>query len=466
MLNVGKAFNFMTLCLFAYFVTLHADRLSFVIGYRVRINNIISFIFLLIMLFYLGKASAKMDRLLLLFLLGMLGMTVVSCICSPYRTRCFWYLLQMGYTLLCYFWLPYQFFSVFGKERVFRIYSYSFVVVGIFAFCQGFWLAQKPEVLSYLPLFDRPYAGTFEPSYYALYFTPFMVLQNVLYFANPVKNWPLRLFIIAVNFLFCISLTTSILFAYIAFIATILLFSRYRSQGLKFACYLGLLLIPVSIFYPGKLGDNWIKLSKGRKHHSAWDRWHGIDQNIALFKQRPLVGYGYGGIQPAKIEQGLVLPRFKNNLRELTYKDAESTNVGTEVLASFGILGGLSFAIFFIAISALYLKRQRKVLNRLKYADPIVYSEYQNRYRYRGSILYKSKSKTQQPRQQLMILWEGEALFISLIVMLVTWQINQSLVRNYCWTHIAIVCAYLKTTLPPVPSQTSEESAEPLDAIA
>jgi O-antigen ligase len=146
-------------------------------------------------------------------------------------------------------------------------------------------------------------------------------------------------------------------------------------------------------------------------HHSFFERWVQIVNSWNVFLENPFFGKGIGGVGQ------YLFDLFYNTDRDILLrlsiepgfsgKAFDPMNVLTEILASLGVFGLISFLYLF-------------------------YSYY--------SVLkeYLHKMKHQEDMQKLGIIF-----FISLLVTLIVLQFNQGLFRTYIWVHLAITAAYM-----------------------
>lgn len=406
--------------LFLYFFTLHADHLGCnLAGYHLRANNLIALFLCVILLLRYRSCLFKLDRDLALAIAGITLSILISLLFSPYKERCLIFLGWYGWTLLCYFLLPYFLMQFTDSKRILTLYCASYIFVGSYALLQ--------LLASLLGLNDafaqqriwsdlvRPNAFSYEPSFYALYMTPFIMMCNFHFLATPKEDFffPKRLTVTKIAFInaiYLVSTSTSTVFAYAAFFLLIVFTKVNKKRVLKFmgsgllCCTSLLALSPFLIkkfffkfFYMGFLA-----------HHSFYERWVGIKNAWNIFLENTLVGVGLG-VAPSYLYDAWLVGN-KNYTFDKLYdfsqgnplKNFEPSNVFTELLASLGIVGCVAF-VFFICITmrkACAVTRQTSLLSL--------------------------------------------NLLISLIVMLFVLQINQGLLRTYVWAHLAICTAFFE----------------------
>ncbi|MFN0065876.1 MAG: O-antigen ligase family protein, partial [Chlamydiales bacterium] len=339
---------------FLYFCTIHADQLSLRLAtHTIRLNNLLALGMLLLMVLRYHKQLWQIDRWIVVALLFIIFSLCISFLFSPYKLRCCVFLGWFGFTFFCYFLLPYQLVCCWGAKRVGLFYFASFIVVGLFAFLQlllSFCHLPTPFVSQYISShICRPNAFCYEPSYYALYMTPFVMMVNVYYLA---KRAPLSLVLFA-NFLYFLSTSTSTVFAYLVFFLVIPFF--YRERLLRF--FLGFLAIGTVCALPMmRVAKSYFLkfFYQGIKHGSFVIRWEGIVDCWRLFLQRPWIGVGFGGVSPQRYYSWLATHEHKEYMDEVTssigwIKYFEPTNIALEVLASLGVVGMVVMGFFVVS---------------------------------------------------------------------------------------------------------------------
>lgn len=205
--------------LFLYFLTLHADVLSLTLkGFTFRYNNFIAFALIVALMLRFRREFFSIDKRITIPLLMLTASLLISFFFSSYKRRCFLFFGWYGLTMICYFWLPYQIMHKLDVKKVLKLYFWSFIGVGLFAVKELGHFFQTH-------LRERPHAFTYEPSYYALYMTPFIVMVNFYYlFLQEKKRMSLKL-LLFINFLFMISFSTSAFVTYLFFGIAIFLLS-------------------------------------------------------------------------------------------------------------------------------------------------------------------------------------------------------------------------------------------------
>jgi O-antigen ligase len=397
---------FLEALLFLFFFTLHADQLSLTIaGFTFRLNNALGLFLLLFFLIRLEKRLFSFDRKALLAMLAMTASLLLSFVFSPYKERCGVFLAWYALTLALYFLFPYLACFELGFSKVFRLYMLSFFCVGAYGTLQFlFSLAgiQDPFVSQPFIVGFRPNAFAYEPSYYALYLTPFIVLVNFVKVPK-LFRWLAHIF-------FLLTTTTSAFFAYALFFILLPFFRLVSAiQLCKIYGSFALAIGGLALALPSVAQGFFLKFFYGdyMQHHSFFERWVGIKNAWTLFVQHPFMGVGIGGVPQALMEAWLTgNSRFnfiiQNRLGEDSLKVFEPTNVTVELLASVGILGLLA-AIFCVYA---YVKTAREA--------------------------YKKSTAKKEIRLFLL----------SALVLFFVLQFNQGLFRTYVWTHLALTYAY------------------------
>lgn len=426
---------------FFYFLTLHADQLHFVIGGQtVRLNNLVA---ILLTFFLVLRPEARVfciNRKLAYGVLALSASLGLSFVCSPYKGRCFYFLGWYGMTIVCYLGLPYLLFRLFEPKKILQLYFASFLLVGLIAALQwvfsfaGFTIPFASQIIR--GTLVRPNAFAYEPSYYALYMTPFVVIATL--HALLQKEGDFFLFrkmtkkkLLFIHLLFLISTATSTLFSYFIFacvLAVIWATTGWRkSIPLKAKtilgggiCIAGLMAF-LWVAFPDIAKQFYLKffVQDFRSHHSFFERWAGIVNAWKIFLEHPLTGVGIGGIPTHLYDAWLkgdtsYLFLFQEDWivdYERAIKLFEPSNVWTEVLASTGVVGAVAFLFLLYCYGQLvHQTRNDKSLDLFL-------------------------------RNWVFI------FFVSVIVMLIVLQFNQGLLRTYIWTHFAIAFAFTECAL-------------------
>lgn len=421
--------------LFFYFATLGADCLGVKISiFHIRVNNAIAFIVLCAMLYKCRIITV--NRSLFLALAITVFSVTISFIYSDYKFRAGGYLGFYLFTMLCYVLVAYIAMVSFPETIILKLYLFSFLFVGTYAcmqFLVGLFGIRLPGVMQAISSrMVRASAFAYEPSYYALYMTPFITFMNSLFLlgyrgALFKKGMPIYLFVF-VNIIFLVSTSTSIVVAYLGFIVFYAVNTYYFSylnirpiiqlpKLLLLICTMGISLFLLLSTLSKDLVAVMFKATPTSitKHHSFVDRFGGVRLYFNLAQQSLLHGFGEGAA-PYKALEALLNPEniklyLKNNSQttDSVYKrikSLEPTNVIIEIFSGLGMIGIVAFAFLFLAIILLFYEF---VFNL-------------------GLPIRKKK---------IFI-----AFFISYITTLGVLQINQGLLRNYTWAHLGLMMGY------------------------
>lgn len=407
---VAGRFSMQRGLVFLYFVTLHADQLALpVAAGTIRLNNIIALLLSVLFLLRHRLKFFQIEGKLALALVWLILSLVLSTLFSPFHERALLFLGWFGFTLCCYFLLPYFLIKFYDTRTVVALYFASFLCVGLYAFLQlvlSCFHVIDPFVRQWITSsIARPNALSYEPSFYALYLTPFIVLCNTHFLMTPGESfiYPKRLSFLKVcgiNALYLISFSASAFFAYLIFFSCLLFGFKFRKRVFWFCLGFALLILLFFVLFPELIQTFFLKffIFGFMAHPSFYLRWWGIANGWTIFTENPFFGIGLGSFPPvlysAYLNGNEKFRFFESQLKEMTLpplKYFEPTNVLTEVLASLGVFGAAAF----------------------------------------GYLLFLFFSRARQA-----VPWA-----LSLIVMLVLLQFNQGVLRTYIWVHLAICFA-------------------------
>lgn len=419
-----KKIDLFSLLVFFYFLTLHADRLNCVIGgFTLRFNNLFAFFLLLLFVMHFRFQLLAIHKRIVYPLLWISLALTLSLILSPYKERCLFYMGWWGVTLLCYFLLPYFLVKMWDQKKVFSLYVFSFLCVGLLAAlqlvlsCLGVKAFFGEQMIS--GKIARPNALCFEPSFYALYMTPFVFMYNTHFiaaFEEPFFIFKKKSFwqLFFINLLYILSTSTSVVFAYFIFFALLFFMRGFnRKKVVKFAIGFSLLSAAMALFLPFLFRNFYMKFFYYgfMSHNSFYERFVGMKNGWMMFLQNPLFGVGFGGypcyLMDAYLRQDpaftfIDMHQLMSSLKN-PVKIFDAMNVFTEVLASIGLFG-------FCAFSSLII----------------------------GCFLHVKKNASHVDKHL------AYSLCISLIITLVVLQFNQGILRTYIWTHLALTFAFLE----------------------
>lgn len=421
-----------TAFLFLYFVTLHADTLAFTLfSSTIRWNNLLALLLFSLLTFRLDRQLVRIDKKISYSLLAISLSMLLSCLFSPFPLRGLSFLGWYGMTLLGYFFLPFLLIHYFEIEKIFRLYFASFFVVGVYAALQftlslgGIYDPFATQIFGEKVDLVRANAFCYEPSYYALYMTPFVVMVNLAYLQKRCSIF----YMACANLFFLLSTSTSAFFVYfLFFILTYALLFCSKKLRLLFPQLLAqlnrfflVILTSFSLFF--LLAPTFSKLFFLKffnlhfaTHHSFAERWVGILEGWKIFCEKPLLGVGLGAVPPYLMDKYLSGKQTLYGFLDLSsapnpLKFFEPSNCFMEILSSLGLLG----AVAFLALIAGYLSRAKKVLS----ADNVSGDKKELAY----------------------------CLLVSMLVMLIVLQFNQGVFRTYVWVHFALSYAFFNKTL-------------------
>ncbi len=418
-------YNWLTLLVFLYFLTLSAEQLNLWVDlFRIKINHVVAIILTLV-LACAGKLRLP-DRRLVLVFLALLVSIELSSFCSPLVYRSSTYGLVALFTFLVYFMVPFNLMRIFGGQQLLKLYLLSFVPIGVHAvsqFCLSFFGVIDPFVKQII--FHKVARGNswaLEPSFYALYAIPLVTFCNVFYLLSKReerhKHWFMAL--VTLNLFLLASTATSALFSYIVFFGVYSFFGFLDCSKTYFPHLfahfwrfkLGVIsaFVIAGIAFEELFSQTFFKFfSLGFAALASFsDRWLGIQSAWNTFCAHPLFGVGLGGMGPYNYLQAhfgsIEIPLYDPSMHGI--QPFEPTNILTEVLASLGMVG---LAVILV-LTALFVRVFVQALR-----DPDI-----------------------APIDRKIIF----ALFISAIVMVLCLQINQGLFRNHVWVHIALGLGY------------------------
>lgn len=342
----------------------------------------------------------------------------LSALLSAYPLRCFVFLGWYGWTVCTHAWFPWQMARSYPFQQWTRLYFLSFLCVGTYALMQP-WIPDPFLTQWITPSIGRPNAFAYEPSFYALYMTPFVMIVTLRRLLFREVSWGLVAWVSAA---FLISTSTSTLFAYGICAFMVLLFQPLYKSGRSGRLWLFLTagFTGIGALFPSLSRQFFFKFFtlQGWMHTSFLTRAIGIKNAWLIFKERPFFGVGLGAYPLAlyeKWKQGD--PRYtipaEGELFDLAnpVKIFEPTNVATEVLASLGLLG----AVACLLAVGLYLRYALRALRRPQ-ADP------------------------EEKRWVFLFM-------IATLTMLCVLQFNQGTLRTYVWSHAFLTLGFFSRCL-------------------
>lgn len=347
---------------------------------------------------------------------------ISSSLFSAHSLRAYGYIGVYLFNFIFYFLLPLNLFQYFQPSKLLKFYMLSFLYLGLYAVLQVFlslFGIYDPLATQSLGSLTRGQAWTYEPSYYALYITAYVMFKNASAIFQPRKSFSMKETwkLLGINCLLLASTSTGLVFSYPAFCAVSLWMTFLRPirslaiyakrRIVKFIAFCCVFTGILAYFFWNLLVQSFFKFFYFgfMTHFSFYARWQGLVSSFNVFLKNPFFGVGAGGVGPHIFKETSFYDTNPEMLEEL--ESCDPTNVSTEVLASLGIVGFLGFV--FLAI--VFYRAFRKVI---------------------------VNSQISQPDKLVSI-----ALFISLIVLLFALQYNQGLFRPCIWIHAGVVYGYL-----------------------
>lgn len=421
-INNRTSSRFVDLLVFFYFLTLSGELLHVELGlFKPRVNHLLSFLLFLFVL----KTHKKIrwDKDLFIPLVLLFFSILVSGILGASILRSLGYTLVYLLTVCFYFILPYNLFYFYDRNNLLNIYFSSFIVLGVYTLLQvtcSFWGIILPFVTQYALTIARGQGWNYEPSYYALLMTGFVMYYNAQAFLEvdrPV-SW---IRFVWINLLLIVSTSTGVVFSYPVFVVLYYCLSLMHTTQ-RYVCFVKKRAIQIFVSFLLFMTGIWWMFPKQfivtfykffalgiTNHWSVRERWEGIQNAFYIFTQHPIFGVGVGGVGP------YLYSEFYWGAIPIDLQDVEKfdpSNVFSEILASLGIIGLGSF--YLIA------RRYWKVFQlAMDYTIPIPINE-------RRTII---------------------ALFLSLFVVIIVLQFNPGLFRSYVWVHAAVVLGYTRVIL-------------------
>ena len=421
-----EKWNLFFVLIFFYFLTLSGDQLHLQITlFKCKMNHLLA-TGLFVMLACSGRLQIA-QRSFLTGFLALLSSILISTLVSFHMFRSAGYLAVYLFTYAVYFLVPLSLMLLVDKEKLLRVYLFSFFVIGAHAALQfliSFFGVYDPFVKQLtMGSVARGQSWTYEPSFYALYAMPFVFFCNLYYLlsSKDKSDSSSLVKIILINFCFLASTSTSAFFSYFVFFLTLVpfYFLKFRktffpllSRRLwKFAVVFFAIFSGAGLFFSNIFIDTFYKFFHVGffSHVSFVARWNGIVAAWEVFCEHPFFGAGIGGVGPF-----LYLKELYNSADVVLTGETldmlepfDPTNVFTEVLASLGVYGMAVLAAIGFFVCRLFLRAL-------------------------------SDARISEVERKTIF-----ALFISAIVMIVCLQFNQGLFRSYIWVHMGMSIGYV-----------------------
>jgi O-antigen ligase len=346
----------------------------------------------------------------------------ISALLSAHPLRSCIYTGLYFFNFIFYFLIPVHLFQFFDPKTLIRMYSLAFSCLGLYAAFQlllSLFGIYEPLATQRVGMIARGQGWTYEPSYYALYMTAFVMFRNALAIFESKTGFSFKraLKLLGINCYLLASTSTGVIFTYpffcifslgIALLRPIRRMASHAKQRiLKFIVVFFALGGMLSWLFWDYFVLSFFKFFYFgfMTHGSFVARWEGIVSCLKVFIECPIFGVGAGGVGPYLFVKNSFYDTNPLSLTEVEFFDP--TNVFTEVLASLGIVGLIGFA----ALSFVFYRNFKKVIVNVQVSQP-------------DKIV-------------------AVAFFISLIVMLFVLQFNQGLFRPYVWIHAGMVYGYL-----------------------
>lgn len=402
--------------LFLYFATISTDLLYLKTSiFKIKLNNAIAALLALYFLFNFRNLRIETEQ----FLASMLifGSFVISALNSCNQIACSGFIFFYLFNFFVYFLIPINLYNVIDSKFLLKLYFSGFLAAGIYAGCQVFFSLfgfVLPGVEQWIYSVARGQALAYEPSFYALYMTPFAIFQTTKFILQKKEERNLKDLLIA-TFCLLISTSTGCFFSYVALIFVLCLFSYlgiidFSIKKLLFKSFLVFAIVFCLLWIINKdlIEKGFLKLfySGITNHFTFQCRWRGIVNYWNIFMEHPFIGVGLGG------GTTYFLIHSTNQYIDILDPDILNTsvavpmNVTTEVFASLGLLGACSFLNFFHKVKKAFARA------------------------------YKLEFLTEDEKIHLI------SFAASLCVVMVTLQFSQSIMRAYLWLHFGISVGY------------------------
>ena len=406
---------------FLYFFLSSGELLHIQISiFKPKITHVIAV--LLFGYFWVIRRKIILPRPLFYPFLWILLSLICSSLFSAHPVRTQGYIAVYIFNFIFYFLLPLNLFQYFQPSKLLKIYMVSFLCLGLYAVFQIFlslFGIYDPLATQRVGSVARGQAWTYEPSFYALYITSYVMFKNAWAIFKPRTSFSMKetLKLLGINCLLLASTSTGLVFSYPAFCAVSLwmaflrpvrgLASYAKRRIFNFIAFCGAFTAVLACLFWELFVESFFKFFYYgfMTHFSFYARWQGLVSSFNVFLQNPFFGVGVGGVGPYIYKNTSFYDINPEMLAEL--ESCDPTTIFTEVLASLGIVGCLGF-IFLAFIF----------------------------YRAFKTVIVNSQISEQDKLVSI-------ALFISLIVLLIVLQFNQGLFRPCIWIHAGVVYGYL-----------------------
>jgi len=311
--------------------------------------------------------------------------------------------------------------DLYHFQKILILYINSFTFIGVYGLIQ--WCLTVAGIDAYILFFfnsgiPRLHGFSYEPSYFSTYlFVPWS-FHFLLFFSNlqSFKKKVLNTFSLLI-----LTIVLFMSFSRMGILAMILLaisqaiyafkrvvfYQKIKMRELLFICFFVILIFIIFIYALFNY-NKFISIFEGlpilsRYWHSATIRMADFNNTWMIFVKSPVVGYSLGGIAPAIAH----LKGYTHITQELV-KNTEGMCVFLEVLAASGVIGFFFFMLF---------------VTRLLGSSNILKKSLNNNINILNIQLFSMH----------------KILLLALVFQFLLLCLNQNILRNYLWIHIAIV---------------------------
>jgi hypothetical protein len=418
--RVNHAQAILFVLMFLFFALSSADLLHIVVYiFKPKIGHLVAVV--LMGWFVFLYRYLRIPKEIGFVFLGLLASFCLSALCGAAPVRSFGYLLVYLFNFCFYFLLPFNLLQQLPTASIMRCYFHSFVAVGLYSVFQivlSLFNIVEPFALQVVDNIVRGQAWTYEPSYYALYMTSFVMLKNglAIFGVDRARSWNGKKQLLGINGFLFASTSTGVVLTYpvaALIYGWISFFSFVRPFAVQVHRRLVYLLIAffsslgvLGLIFQDIVARSFYKFFlDGFLHFSIQARWAGIVNCWNVFLENPLLGVGLGGVGPYIYKSRSFYDAIPSTLQE--FEAFDPTNCFMEVLASLGIVGFIGFVFLGWAFYRLF---KSVMLDR-------------------GINSVDKK-------------W-AMALIASLLIQVFVLQYNQGLFRPYIWIHAAVVYGML-----------------------
>ncbi len=306
-------------------------------------------------------------------------------------------------------------------QKILIFYINSFTLIGIYGLIQ--WCLMITGLNDHVLFFfksgiPRLHGFSYEPSYFSTYlFVPWS-FHFLLFFSN-LQSFKKKIF--NTYALLILTLVLFLSFSRMGILAMILLalsqvmyaakrvlfYRKIKVRELLFISFFGISVFFIFIFALFNY-NKFISLFEGlpylsRYWHSATIRMADFNNTWMIFMKSPFVGYSLGGVAPA-----IAHLKGYTHITQEVVKNTEGMCIFLEVLAASGVIGFFFFMLFIIRLL-------------------------------RSSAMLKKLLKININILDIEMAFIHKLLLQALVFQFLLLCMNQNILRNYLWIHIAIV---------------------------